>query len=77
MIGAAFREQDKWWPRGVVRYLKDPVTGQSMQQTLMTFYNEPATWRCPNCGWNEVFSRFSRPLCRKCRHGMRVQENWK
>ena len=74
MIEARRNREDKWWPPDLPRRFMDPVTGGLLEQILMEFYNEPGMWRCSAWGWNEVFSSYSAPRCRKCGHSMRLQE---
>ncbi len=63
------RAKQKWWPDGVRRYFDD----HTAEQMLMDFYNKPALWRCSNCGWNETYSAYSVPACKKCAHSMKMQ----
>lgn len=67
------RQTDKWWPKGAPQFSTDPVTGRALQQMLMPFYNQAGIWRCGNCGWNEVFSIWSLPCCKKCGKRMKLQ----
>ena len=74
MMLLTVREREKWWPKGVQRLLTDPSTGGKAEQMLMQFYNDADMWRCRKCGWNEVYSVYARPRCRKCGASMKSQE---